>query len=527
MNNDEKERRLTPDSVQLDQDDSQTNNTPSQNGSNTDNEQTNVQQQNNSNKNNSRKISGYALKFNTPSKPMGKFTEIIDPNALDGVDLSNVYMLNDHDFTQVLASTKAGTLELKVDDVGLHFDATLPNTTVANDILENIKQGNVQDTSFGFDVDDGGDTFTKDDKGNVVRTIKKIKDLFDCSICAVGAYDLGADAVKVNTRSYEKWLGQHEKHEEKRDFKNMEQTVIEPTENNKQQEARSYEEYLRSAGESRDLEGLTTTAQGAVIPKDIITPILNLKESSNNLAKLINRKTVSSNSGTYPIGTATNATLATKEELAELANIDDPLVKGVEYKLQTRAGKIYLSQEIIDDSAVDIVGEVKAQLQRLVDNTDNTNLANVITKANNFQSATATNLDDVKKFKNTMLNPGLSLTVVTNQSGFNYLDTLKDSEGRYMLQEDVTAQTGKSLFGIPVAELSDQQLPNQAGAFPIFIGDLSQCLFEAYKPQVITQWQEFNAYSQGLSVVMRSDYQVIDKNSGVLITVKDGAVAGK
>ena len=126
-----------------------------------------------------------------------------------------------------------------------------------------------------------------------------------------------------------------------------------------------------------------------------------------------------------------------------------------------------------------------------------------------------------------MLNPGLSLTVVTNQSGFNYLDTLKDSEGRYMLQEDVTAQTGKSLFGIPVAELSDKQLPNQADTFPIFIGDLSQCLFEAYKPQVITQWQEFNAYSQGLSVVMRSDYQVIDKNSGVLITVKDGAVAGK
>ena len=195
--------------------------------------------------------------------------------------------------------------------------------------------------------------------------------------------------------------------------------------------------------------------------------------------------------------------------------------------MQTRAGKIYLSQEIIDDSAVDIVGEVKAQLQRLVDNTDNTNLANVITKKDNFQSATATSLDDVKKFKNTMLNPGLSITVVTNQSGFNYLDTLKDSEGRYMLQEDVTAQTGKSLFGIPVAELSDKQLPNQADTFPIFIGDLSQCLFEAYKPQVITQWQEFNAYSQGLSVVMRSDYQVIDKNSGVLITVKDGAVAGK
>ena len=95
-----------------------------------------------------------------------------------------------------------------------------------------------------------------------------------------------------------------------------------------------------------------------------------------------------------------------------------------------------------------------------------------------------------------------------------------------MLQTDVTAPTGKSLFGMPIAELSNEQLPSPKTGLPIFIGDLQECVFEAYKPQVTTQWQQFDSYSQGLSVVLRSDYEVINKNSGVMITVNATTPAG-
>lgn len=511
MNNDETERRLNPDSVSADQ--------PTTTSTDTDSKDTNAPDDNNN-----RTISGYALKFSTPSKPLGNsdapFTEVIAPNALDDVDLSNVFMLNDHDYTQVLASTKAGTLKLNVDSVGLHFEATLPDTTTANDVLANIQAGNVSDTSFGFVVADDGDQFTEDDDGNVTRTINQVKSLFDVSICAVGAYDLGADAVKVDTRSYTKYL--ESKKIEKRSKDMAEKTIINPTENKEETEVRDYEDYIRSRGEKRDLSSATA---GAVIPKTIVTPILNLKNQSNNLASLINRKAVGSGSGTYPVGLNTNAILATKPELEEIGKVDGDLLKGVDYKLQTRAGKIYISNEAVDDSEVDIIAEVKTQLNQLVENTDNTNIGAILSTADNFQTATAKSLDDVKQAKNKMLNPELNLTLVTNQDGFNYLDSLKDNEGKYMLQPDVTAPTGKSLFGMPIAELSNTQLPSPTTGLPIFIGDLQECVFEAYKPQVTTQWQQFDSYSQGLSVVLRSDYEVINKNSGVMITVNAATTA--
>lgn len=66
----------------------------------------------------SNKIEGYALMFNQPSKDLGGFVEVIDPKALDGVDLSNVIMLDQHDYSKPLASVKAGTLQLDVDDKG-------------------------------------------------------------------------------------------------------------------------------------------------------------------------------------------------------------------------------------------------------------------------------------------------------------------------------------------------------------------------------------------------------------------------
>ena len=117
----------------------------SQDNGNADGKTDNSSANNNSADNNSadKIISGYAIVFNQPSRDLGGFTEIITPEALDGVNFDNVYMLNNHDYSQVLASVKAGTLELKTDDKGLYFKATMPNTSYANDVYQQIKSGNV------------------------------------------------------------------------------------------------------------------------------------------------------------------------------------------------------------------------------------------------------------------------------------------------------------------------------------------------------------------------------------------------
>ncbi|MCT3035882.1 HK97 family phage prohead protease, partial [Pediococcus parvulus] len=152
-------------------------------------------------------LSGYAVVFNSPSKDLGGFVEVVSPKAFDGVDLSNVLMLNNHNYSEILSSVKAGTLKLEVDDKGLHFDATLPNTSFANDVYEEVSSGNVDSASFSFAVADDGDTFTKDDSGNVTRTINSVKSLFDVSVVAVPAYD--DTNVAVDSRSYEKFIGKN------------------------------------------------------------------------------------------------------------------------------------------------------------------------------------------------------------------------------------------------------------------------------------------------------------------------------
>lgn len=469
-------------------------------------------------------LTGYAIVFNSPSKDLGGFKEVIAPGALDDVDLSDVYMCDNHDLSKILASTKAGTLKLDVDDKGLHFDADLTDTTAADDVYKNVKAGNLSAMSFSFIAADDGDTFTKDDSGQVIRTINDVKSLFEISSVAIPAYD--ESNVSVNKRSYTAWMAdQQQKETEKTNSIKKEDTDLKKTIDPANTETRSYEDFIRSHGEQRD--GLTTTTAGAVVPKEVINDVMDLKHAEYDLATYVTTKEVGTPVGTYPIALTNESTLATKEEAAEIGDIDAALFKGVDYKVSTRAGKIFLTNEIVEDSAVDIVAEVKAQLKKLVRNTNNAEIIKLFNgTGSKFNKVEATSIDDLKHVVNVDLDPALNVSILTNQDGYNCLDTLKDSENRYILQPSVTAPTGKQLFGAPVIVVSNKILATPAsGAFPMIIGDLAQSVFLAQKNEVETNWQVFDTYSQGLAVVIRNDYEVIDSNAARYVEITPAAAA--
>ncbi|WP_236251365.1 phage major capsid protein, partial [Lactiplantibacillus plantarum] len=160
--------------------------------------------------------------------------------------------------------------------------------------------------------------WTKDDGGNITRTINQVKSLFDVSVVAVPAYD--DTNVQVDTRSYEKFINQ-----EKEPDNMAKQTIIDPNNNDNGNGNKTgipaFEQYVRTHGETRD--GLKTDGASAVIPKELITPVFQLKQSNYNLAQYATVKQVSSGSGTYPIATSQqSAVLATKDELADIADVD-------------------------------------------------------------------------------------------------------------------------------------------------------------------------------------------------------------
>jgi HK97 family phage prohead protease len=98
------------------------------------------------------RLSGYAAVFNDPSVPL-PFSERIAPGAFRKTlsETPDVRLLINHEGLP-LARTKNGTLTLSEDEVGLRFDADLPDTTEARDLWTLIQRGDVDQMSFAFRV---------------------------------------------------------------------------------------------------------------------------------------------------------------------------------------------------------------------------------------------------------------------------------------------------------------------------------------------------------------------------------------
>lgn len=148
-------------------------------------------------------IAGYAIVWDTPSTNL-PFTEVIKAEALDGVDLSSVLALYNHDFANVLGRVDAGTLKLAVDDHGLHFVLDIPDTTLGHDVYTNIKNGNLKGLSFRFTIANGGEAW-KQINGQSTRVISKIATMREISLVSVPAYD---DTSVEVTRSFKEFTKQ-------------------------------------------------------------------------------------------------------------------------------------------------------------------------------------------------------------------------------------------------------------------------------------------------------------------------------
>lgn len=151
-----------------------------------------------------KQIQGYAITFDTLSVDLGGFVETIDPTALDGVDLSDIKLLYGHDHNRILARTDAGNLQVKVDSKGLFFIADLADTTLANDIYENIQAGNLKGMSFGFTIADGGDKWTRQPDGTLLHEVTQIDILGELTVTPYPAYQDTSVELKRSAEQYTK-----------------------------------------------------------------------------------------------------------------------------------------------------------------------------------------------------------------------------------------------------------------------------------------------------------------------------------
>lgn len=127
---------------------------------------------------------GYASVFNSESEDLGGFREMVAPGAFKRSlqSRNDIKMLFNHDTGAILGSTRSGSMTLVEDERGLKVRATLPQTSLANDVAELIRTGIVDSMSFGFSVI--RDSWDSSGTNRVLEAVR----LHEVSIVAFPAY---------------------------------------------------------------------------------------------------------------------------------------------------------------------------------------------------------------------------------------------------------------------------------------------------------------------------------------------------
>ena len=130
----------------------------------------------------SRRIEGYAIRFNEPSEDLGGFIEYIAPGSVKLNDDLRAFF--DHKSQYVLGRSTNGTLRTETDDQGVWMEVTPPDTQWARDLFVSMDRGDINGMSFGFYAND--DAWEKKD-GKATRTILDAE-VFELSVVALPAY---------------------------------------------------------------------------------------------------------------------------------------------------------------------------------------------------------------------------------------------------------------------------------------------------------------------------------------------------
>lgn len=282
-------------------------------------------------------------------------------------------------------------------------------------------------------------------------------------------------------------------------------------------------EILNSMNEGRDEDG------GLTVPKDIRTAVKELRRSEDALETLVNVERVSTLSGSRVIEQYADQTpFDNVDEAAEFPEVSTPQFEKIDYRIKKKGGILKVTQELLSDTAENIIGYLKRWIAKKAKATRNHMIIAKIKEITKDAEVAVEGLDDLKRIFNIMLDPAIALgaCVVTNQDGYNWLDTLKDKDGRYIMQPDPTKPMSTLLFGkYPVKKVSNKTLQSKVaeGGYkaPIICGDLKEAITIFDRETLTidissTAGELWKTDQTGIKVRERLDIQSVDEEAVVM-----------
>ncbi|MDW4288133.1 phage major capsid protein [Staphylococcus saprophyticus] len=282
-------------------------------------------------------------------------------------------------------------------------------------------------------------------------------------------------------------------------------------------EVQGFEQYMKSKGAKRD--NVKSDDVGVTIPEDIkYIPEKEVK-TVQDLSELVQKTSVSTASGKYPILKRANAKFNTVAELEKNPELARPEFETVNWEVDTYRGSIPISQEALDDSVANLTAIVSENINEQKINTLNERIGEVL---KSFNPSSISDVDDLKAIINVKLDPGYDRQIICTQSFYQKLDTLKDGNGRYLLQDSIINTAGNTVLGMNVTVVRDDLLGENGDALA-FIGDVKRGVLFADRTDVSVQWIENEIYGKYLMGAFRFDVKQADKNAGFFVTFEDAA----
>ena len=234
-------------------------------------------------------------------------------------------------------------------------------------------------------------------------------------------------------------------------------------------------------------------------------------------------------------------------EGAAIGNVAGPKYEQITYAIEKYAGWMPVSNELLADSDANITN---ALIQWLGDADNATRNRLILEIMQNGSATDLKDLDGLKKVINVELGSAFRDTskIITNDDGLNWLDTLKDTNGRYLLKANAdqtspiknvlaVGTTNVPIMVVPNSILKSDVATAKTRKIPMICGDLKEGIKVFNRNQIsiiasqVASVTGFNAFENDMTLfrgILRMDVKAKDTKAFVngMISITDDTVSG-
>ncbi|MBO3796833.1 phage major capsid protein [Bacillus subtilis] len=212
-------------------------------------------------------------------------------------------------------------------------------------------------------------------------------------------------------------------------------------------------------------------SENYLVPQDIHTEIKELRREYKSARPLIGYYNTSTLTGSFVFENSDSITELTNfTDGDDISESDKPKFKNVPYNVMDYGALLPISRKLLKNETGGLLSYLGKWFNRKAVRTENKKIFAEL--KNGKKVKTLKGYKDLKSSINKDLDPALliGMKIITNQDGFDYLDSEVDGIGRPILQPNPSNPTQKLFIGFPVEVFSNAELPTASGKAPIIYG---------------------------------------------------------